>query len=49
MQLKPAGLFKYVWPFTGHQALKDKQHWNIFFKKKEIKIKVVWKSWHMSG
>ena len=22
LQLKAAGLFKYVWPFNGHQALK---------------------------
>ena len=23
MQLSAAGLFKYVWPFSGHQALKS--------------------------
>ena len=22
LQLKAAGLFKFVWPFSGHQALK---------------------------
>ena len=30
-QLKAAGLLRYVWPFSGHQALKDKFHVNFFF------------------
>ena len=29
LQLKAADLFKYAWPFSGHQALKVYVIWNI--------------------
>ena len=31
--MKAAGLFKYVWPFCYHQALKG---WNVSVKEKDM-------------
>ena len=35
LQLKAASLFKYVWPFSGHQAAKGWGRQNEYSKKKK--------------
>ena len=36
LKLSTAGLFKYVWPFSGHQALKGQWNINFFIENKLI-------------
>ena len=51
-KLEVAGFFKYVWPYTSHQALKDWEFFSDESKENENKNKItastITQSWHLT-